>query len=250
MSRQPLHHRVANRLFNRFVKHILKIELADTQCPAKVMKVSDLSKLILRLNQSGQEFDIDLLLAAREVGLAIRELPISWSYRKEIKRHLVTEGPRALIQVLGLRRKYKHSAVFEDRASPIYRLPMSGGDQSVDDPQSTFDATRKVRTLSWGQRVVVALILAGIAWGLYRDWMVTVVAVNAVLLGLITIGNIMKLWLVRRSLTRDVVIEIDPRSDDWLEDQTCPSTPSCCPFIARRGCSSNLWVVSSNSTIQ
>ena len=50
VSRQPLHHRLANRLFNRFVKHILKIELADTQCPAKVMKVSDLSRLILRLN--------------------------------------------------------------------------------------------------------------------------------------------------------------------------------------------------------
>ncbi len=235
VSRQPLHHRLANRLFNRFVKHILKIELADTQCPAKVMKVSDLSRLILRLNQSGQEFDIDLLLAAREVGLAMRELPISWSYRKEIKRHLVTEGPRALIQVLGLRRKYKHSAVFEDRADPIYRLPMSGGDQSVGDPQSTFDATRKVRTLSWGQRVVVALILAGIAWGLYRDWMLTIVGINAVLLGLITIGNIMKLWLVRRSLTRDVVIEIDPRSDDWLEDADLPVYTILLPVYREAG---------------
>ena len=111
VGRQPLHQRMANRLFNRLVKNILKIDLADTQCPAKVMKVSDLSKLVLRLNQSGQEFDIDLLLAAREIGLEIREVPITWSYTKGIKRHMVTEGPAgahrgtapaAEVQALGL----------------------------------------------------------------------------------------------------------------------------------------------------
>ena len=152
VGRQPLHHRLANRLFNRLVKTILKIDVADTQCPAKVMKVSDLSKLVLRLNQSGQEFDIDLLLAAREIGLEIREVPITWSYRKGIKRHMVTEGPRGAHPGTGPAAKYRHSASFEDRAGQIHRPPMSVGDSPPGEPQNALEDTTKVRTLSWGRR--------------------------------------------------------------------------------------------------
>ena len=144
-------------------------------------------------------------------------------------------GPRALIQVLGLRRKYRHSASFEDRAGQIHRPPMSVGDSPPGEPQNALEDTRKVRTLSWGQRGVIALLLAAIAWGMYRDWIATIIAVNAVVLALITAGNIMKLWLVKSSLSRDVIIEIDPRSDDRLEDADLPIYTILLPVYREAG---------------
>ena len=65
--------------------------------------------------------------------------------------------------------------------------------------------------------------------------MATIIAVNAVVLGLITAGNIMKLWLVKSSLSRDVIIEIDPRSDDRLEDADLPMYTILLPVYREAG---------------
>ena len=72
---------------------------------------------------------------------------------------------------------------------------MPDGGPSPGGPESPPGYTGKVRTLSWGQRGATALLLAAIACGMYWDWMATIIAVNAVVLALITAGNIMKLWL-------------------------------------------------------
>ena len=230
VDRQPPHHRAANRVYNRLIEAVVDVDLTDTQCPAKAMRVADLTKLVLRLNQSGLEFDLDLILAAQEIDLIVREVPITWSHRRGLNRHVVQEAPGAVRQLFLLRKKYGRPNAAEDRTHVIEQLSLP-----ADDPGRVSELNRKVTVTSWGQRAVIALFVIAFAIGLVVDWQLTLIAVNAALLVLITVANIMKLMLIRRSLTRDVVIEIDPRNDEVLADADLPIYTILLPVYREAG---------------
>ncbi len=70
------HRRFGSRIFNRWVRLCLKLNLPDTQCGLKVIPASLSREGAWR--EDGFAFDLELLLRARAVGLPIVTQPISW----------------------------------------------------------------------------------------------------------------------------------------------------------------------------
>lgn len=123
VRRQGLLRRVASRLFNRCVRLAVRLDLADTQCAAKAMRASNLSRVVGRIDSPGFAFDIDLILAAREAGVTCREEPITWEDHDGSSVRLHKDGPAMLRELLRLRAKYASgpppdNAVIDLRVEP------------------------------------------------------------------------------------------------------------------------------------
>ena len=115
IRRQPLVRRVASRTFNRCARGLFGLDLTDTQCPAKALTAHDLGLVLDRLTSSGFAFDLDLILAARERGLAVWEIPVSWESKDgstvSFRKHALV----IIKELRGLHRKYRVTLQADDR---------------------------------------------------------------------------------------------------------------------------------------
>ncbi|HEX4108927.1 MAG TPA: glycosyltransferase [Solirubrobacteraceae bacterium] len=75
---RPLARRLTSVGFALGVRALLGLRYRDTQCGAKVLRRESADRLLPRLTSSDFAFDVDLLLAAREEGQQIVELPTVW----------------------------------------------------------------------------------------------------------------------------------------------------------------------------
>jgi len=78
-ARRPLTRRVASRGFSATTRLMLGLPHPDTQCGAKVMRrEAPRTRRWQRVRTSGLSFDVDLLLAARDLGQRVVEVPTIW----------------------------------------------------------------------------------------------------------------------------------------------------------------------------
>jgi glycosyltransferase involved in cell wall biosynthesis len=64
------------------VRALLRLPYRDTQCGAKVLRRESAQRILPSLTSSDLSFDVDMLLAAREHGQRIVELPTVWIDRQ------------------------------------------------------------------------------------------------------------------------------------------------------------------------
>lgn len=67
--------------FNRLVRMLLGLSHTDTQCGLKAFPRSMGLELFRRMQTGGFLFDIEILLAARELGLPVEEVPVCVRYK-------------------------------------------------------------------------------------------------------------------------------------------------------------------------
>jgi hypothetical protein len=60
------------------VRRLLGLSYRDTQCGAKVLRRDAAERILPRIKSRDLLFDVELLLAAREVGQSIAEVPTVW----------------------------------------------------------------------------------------------------------------------------------------------------------------------------
>ncbi|MDP2709934.1 MAG: glycosyltransferase [Solirubrobacteraceae bacterium] len=60
------------------VRRLLKLPYADTQCGAKVLRRATAQTIVARVSETDLLFDVDLLLAARDAGHRVVEVPTVW----------------------------------------------------------------------------------------------------------------------------------------------------------------------------
>lgn len=70
--------RLSSAGFALGVRTLLRLPYGDTQCGAKVMRRQSAQDLLPSLTEDDLSFDVDMLLAAREHGQRIVELPTVW----------------------------------------------------------------------------------------------------------------------------------------------------------------------------
>jgi hypothetical protein len=89
--------------------------MRDTQCPAKVLTVGDLAAVTDRVTTDGFTFDLDLILAAFEMGLNVREIPVTWEDMPGSTLSVRRQVVRVVRELQCLDRKYQipRSAVQE-----------------------------------------------------------------------------------------------------------------------------------------
>jgi len=78
----PLYRSVLSFLFNSFVRVLFCMPYSDTQCGYKLYSAKAVRKLsAFPFSSRGYEWDVEMLVAARKLGLVVAECPVAWEYR-------------------------------------------------------------------------------------------------------------------------------------------------------------------------
>jgi len=78
----PFHRRCLSNLFNSSVRLLFGLSYSDTQCGYKLYSAKAVRKLsTFPFSSSGYEWDVEMLVAARKLGLVVVECPVVWTYR-------------------------------------------------------------------------------------------------------------------------------------------------------------------------
>jgi dolichyl-phosphate beta-glucosyltransferase len=76
--RQPRYRELMGRMFNVAAQILLVRGLIDTQCGFKLMTRKAVDRILPRLRIDSFSFDVEMIVAARRGGLAVKEVPVRW----------------------------------------------------------------------------------------------------------------------------------------------------------------------------
>lgn len=79
LTQRPFGRRVTSIGFNLTVRLLLGLRVTDTQCGAKFFRASLMPDILTQADTCDMAVDVDLLLAARSAGAAIRERTVAWA---------------------------------------------------------------------------------------------------------------------------------------------------------------------------
>ena len=196
VKRQPLLRRLASRTFNRLVREVLSLDITDTQCAAKAVRVADLPRLTARITETGFGFDVDLLMAAREAGMDIFESAIPWTDVAGSTVQLHRAAPAMLSELRNIRLKYgKHGAPRPEAhpGAPLLDRPIA------------------FPVLVTGQKIILLAVLAVAVAAVLRIPLESALFVNAALIVFYLLANSFKLLLVHRAFEspREVTVSAE-----------------------------------------
>jgi dolichyl-phosphate beta-glucosyltransferase len=113
--------RIASRVFNRTLRLLLRLPFRDTQCGLKGFRREVARELFGRARVDGFAFDVEVLLLARRLGLAVAEVPVRAQERDGSRVRLLLDGRRMLGEVWAARQ----AAASEAAVTPVSALPFS-----------------------------------------------------------------------------------------------------------------------------
>ncbi len=99
---EPWSRHAIGRVFNWFVKLLVLRGVDDTQCGFKLFSAHAAETLFPLQRLDGFGFDVEILFLARRAGLVVREIPVTWEYRRESKVN-VASGGRGFLDLVRIR---------------------------------------------------------------------------------------------------------------------------------------------------
>ena len=98
--------RFASRVFHFIVQFFFRLNIHDTQCGAKVVKREVIEKIHPNLRIADMAFDINLLVAIKQAGYRIREVPTEWTDQAGSKVVLARSSLTMLLSAFRVRLIY------------------------------------------------------------------------------------------------------------------------------------------------
>lgn len=83
---QPWFRKLASVMLPLWARWFLRLPYHDPQCGAKALRQEAVRAMLPLLREQGWALDLNMLMAARDLGLTVREVPVSWLH--------VTEGSK------------------------------------------------------------------------------------------------------------------------------------------------------------
>jgi hypothetical protein len=101
--RQPAVRTLGGMVFRAMAQQVLP-GVSDTQCGFKFF-TGDLARTVARrLRIDGFAFDVELLKAVTDMGIAVKEIPVVWSDGRGSTLRVLTDGTRTAADLLRLAR--------------------------------------------------------------------------------------------------------------------------------------------------
>lgn len=102
---QPRFRQFASRVFHAIVQVLFRMNVKDTQCPAKVIRRTAVERVHGGLNIADLAFDVNLLYVLKRAGCRILEVPIEWTDKlgSQVTRSLFRSALVMFLSVLRLR---------------------------------------------------------------------------------------------------------------------------------------------------
>lgn len=100
---QPWYRQTMGKIFNLLVRTFILKGFKDTQCGFKCFKRKAAMKVFNLQKFTGFAFDVEILFAAKRLGLKIKELPVKWINSPESKVHLIKGSLYMLLELFKIR---------------------------------------------------------------------------------------------------------------------------------------------------
>jgi dolichyl-phosphate beta-glucosyltransferase len=96
---EPAYRHLMGRLFNYLVQRLALPGIEDSQCGFKMFTAEAVARIFPLTTVDGWAFDVEVLTIARELKLAIVEIPIEWHFREESRLSMLHDGWRMLMEI-------------------------------------------------------------------------------------------------------------------------------------------------------
>lgn len=93
VEKQGILRRTAGNIFPLLVKHMIKLDIKDTQCGFKLFN-KNTTHIFMGLYTKGFTFDVEVLLKAKRLGYRLKEVGIQWKNDKRSKLKLFKDSWR------------------------------------------------------------------------------------------------------------------------------------------------------------
>lgn len=103
------HRKFLGRVFNGIVKHFLSLPFHDTQCGFKLFRREVAHYIFSRQQIAHYGYDLEVLYAALQLGIRVKEVPVNWSEVPGSKVHVIQDGIQMLRELRNI--KSTHSAL-------------------------------------------------------------------------------------------------------------------------------------------
>lgn len=110
---QGLPRRMAGHAFAGAVRTMTGLDIADTQCGFKMFRGDVARALFAEQREERFAFDVEILCLARERGLRVAEIPVTWRNSNESTVHPLRDGLRMLACLVRLGDPRRLPAVFD-----------------------------------------------------------------------------------------------------------------------------------------
>jgi dolichyl-phosphate beta-glucosyltransferase len=97
------------KTFNALVRWLAGIEIRDTQCGFKGFRQAASRAIFERQRTDGFSFDVEVLLLAKALGFAVKEMPVHWSNSPDSKVRVVSDSLKMLRDVAVVRQMVRHT---------------------------------------------------------------------------------------------------------------------------------------------
>ncbi len=98
----PQHRKQIGRTFNFLVRRLTGLPFKDTQCGFKLMRTDTARTLLEHQLVSGYAFDVELLMRARNRGLRVVEVPVTYVHDNDSRVNPLTASPRMALDLMRL----------------------------------------------------------------------------------------------------------------------------------------------------
>jgi len=109
-ERQPWRREQGGRIFNLIVRLFTGLNASDTQCGFKAFNMKVFRPLLSCLSIDRFGFDVEMLAAANQTGLRLREVAVRWDNDERSKVSFLRDSVRMFQEVLEIRKRIKKGA--------------------------------------------------------------------------------------------------------------------------------------------
>jgi glycosyltransferase involved in cell wall biosynthesis len=109
-KRQSWRREQGGRVFNLIVRLFTGLNALDTQCGFKAFRMSKFRPLLPCLVIDRFGFDVEMLVAAQQAGLRLKEVPVRWDNDDRSKVSFLRDSIRMFQEVLVIRKRIKKGA--------------------------------------------------------------------------------------------------------------------------------------------
>jgi glycosyltransferase involved in cell wall biosynthesis len=103
VRQEPVLNVIAGRVWNLLVRLLLLLPVQDTQCGAKFLRRSIVTKSLRAVALTNRAFDIDLLYHVRKDGLRLKEVPVRWEHDPNTRMPIGRAIPIMFLSLVGVR---------------------------------------------------------------------------------------------------------------------------------------------------
>ncbi len=101
--RQSALRQVLGRAFNVYLRVMLRLDFADTQCGFKAFRRNAARTIFPMQRIEGWGFDPEILFLAQKAGMKIAEVPVIWGHDERTRIHPLVDGSRMLMEITRIR---------------------------------------------------------------------------------------------------------------------------------------------------